>query len=71
MIDVLALDVDAAVAALRAAGHGVDIVETRTAKPVALSGPRRVIRQRVAADGVAHLVVTHERFGPRPEGEGG
>jgi hypothetical protein len=71
MIDVLGLDVDAAVSALRAAGHGVEISETRPPKPVTLSGPRRVVRQRTAADGVVHLVVSHERFGPRPEGEGG
>jgi hypothetical protein len=71
MIDVLGLDVDAAASALRAAGHGVEIVETRSPKPVTLSGPRRVIRQRTAADGVVHLVVAHEHFAPRPEGEGG
>ena len=71
MIDVLGLDVDAAVSALRAAGHSVEIVETRTPKAVTLSGPRRVIRQRMATDGVVHLVVSHERFAPRSEGEGG
>ena len=71
MIDVLGLEVDAAVSALRAAGHDVEIVETRTPKAVALSGPRRVIRQRLAADEIVHLVVSHERFAPLPEGEGG
>jgi hypothetical protein len=67
-MDVLGLDVDAAIAALGADGYRVEIVETRTPKAVTLTGARRVVRQRAAAAGLVQLVVTHERFGPRPEG---
>ena len=70
MIDVLGLDVDDAASALRAAGHSVEIVETRTPKPVILSGPRRVIRQVTAADGVVHLVVARRALRPSAGGRG-
>ena len=69
--DVLGRDLDQARAALEAAGFQVEVVETRTPRPVTLAGPLRVVRQRSAGDGVVRLVVTHERYVPTPRPAGG
>jgi hypothetical protein len=68
MLDVLGWALDEARQALEAAGLRVEVVETRTPRPVRLSGALRVVRQR-QADGVVHLVATHERYQPTPRAE--
>ncbi|MDR7544619.1 MAG: aliphatic sulfonate ABC transporter [Armatimonadota bacterium] len=63
MIDVLGRDLDCARRILEAEGFQIEVKETRTPRPVALSGPLRVVRQR--QDGrVVRLVVTRERYAP-------
>ncbi|MGQ0571440.1 MAG: PASTA domain-containing protein [Armatimonadota bacterium] len=71
MIDVLGRDLDEARSTLQAAGYRVEVTETRTRRPVLISGPLRVIRQRDPGDGVIHLVVTHEHYEPAPRVSGG
>jgi len=64
VIDVLGWELDAARAALEAAGRRVEVTETRTTRRVRLVGALRVVRQRETADGVVALVVTRERYEP-------
>jgi hypothetical protein len=66
MIDVLGWDVDEARRVLEAAGARVEVTETRTPRPVRLSGALRVVRQRETADGTVQLVATRERYEPAP-----
>ncbi|MGQ0551053.1 MAG: hypothetical protein ACT4PY_15450 [Armatimonadota bacterium] len=63
MLDVLGRNLEQARAALEAAGHQVEVVETRTPRHVTLTGNQRVVRQQVA-DRVVRLVVTRERYVP-------
>ncbi|MDR7417974.1 MAG: PASTA domain-containing protein [Armatimonadota bacterium] len=69
MIDVLGWPLDEARQALEAAGLRVEVVETRTPRPVRLSGALRVVRQRQATDGLVSLVATRERYEPVPRTE--
>jgi hypothetical protein len=63
VIDVLGRDLEDARRMLEAEGFQVEVTETRTPRPVALSGPLRVVRQRL--DGrTVRLVVTRERYAP-------
>lgn len=71
MVDVLGLEADAALAVLEAAGWRVEVVDTRTPRPVELTGRRRVVRQRETGAGVVELVVTRERYAWRPGRQGG
>ena len=64
MVDVLGRELEQARRALEAAGYRVEIVETRTPRQVALSGPLRVVRQHAAGEGLIRLTVTHERYVP-------
>lgn len=64
MIDVIGLELEEARRRLEAAGMVVAVSETRSPIPtVQLTGPMRVVRQRVTSEGV-ELVVTAERYDP-------
>jgi beta-lactam-binding protein with PASTA domain len=63
VVDVLGRDLESARRMLEAEGFRVEVEETRAPRPVRLSGPLRVVRQR--QDGrTVRLVVTHERYAP-------
>jgi hypothetical protein len=64
VIDVLGWDLEDARRVLETDGRRVEVTETRSPRPVRVSGGRRVVRQREGPDGVIHLVVTRERYEP-------
>jgi hypothetical protein len=69
VVDVLGYDLDHARRVLEAAGFELDVTETRSPRRVSLSGPFRVVRQRVDGSTV-RLVVTRERYEPAPRPTG-
>lgn len=65
MVDVIGLELEDARRRLEAAGVVVLVSETRSPiSSVQLSGPMRVIRQRMTPNGEVELVVTPERYDP-------
>jgi hypothetical protein len=65
LIDVIGLELEDARRRLEAAGAVVTVSETRSPVPtVRVSGPMRVVRQRVTAGGGVELLVTPERYDP-------
>jgi hypothetical protein len=75
LVDVIGLELSEARARLDAAGVAiVTVSETRSPiSSVQVSGPLRVVRQRVTSSGGVDLVVTPERYDPttlRPDKRG-
>jgi hypothetical protein len=62
--DVLGRDLEHARRILEAEGFQVEVVETRSPRPVEVSGPLRVVRQRRTGERSVQLAVTHERYVP-------
>lgn len=63
--DVIGLELEDARRRLLASGMTVSVSETRSPlRGVSLSGPLRVVRQRLSASGAVELVVTPERYDP-------
>jgi hypothetical protein len=68
--DVLGRDLEEARRILESEGFQVEVTETRTSRPVRLSGALRVVRQRLSSAGTAQVVVTRERYEPVPRSPG-